>query len=241
MKTPVIVVPAGTFRLGGMVRESQPPGLRRPRRGDVRDGTGLATTTAGTYRLYGVAGDIEILVTAGRVPRTEKASPGREPPATVDFDLQLSRPRADVAGTYTLESPPPPSAVRCCRRKPEPDLTAVVAGGPRLTVVLEGSRFFADRGRTFNRFIGIAEPEPCHVLPQGTYDFYYSSYGPDVLEQLSDTTLFTMSGFALTTVSSAGLSGTLDGLIEAVQGTEPGRLQRIASCSSTGHQFVLSR
>ena len=43
-------------------------------------GQGLTTTTAGTYRLYGVAGDVDILVTAGRVPGTAKACPGREPP-----------------------------------------------------------------------------------------------------------------------------------------------------------------
>ncbi len=243
VKTPVIVVPPGTFRLAGIVRESNVPVFGA--RVEVTSGTGqgLTTTTAGTYRLYGVAGDVEILVTADGYLEQRKRVQVTSHLATVDFDLQLSGPRAEVGGTYTLRVTAAPE----CSAMLPPEartrtFTAVVRQeGPRLTVVLEGSRFFVDRGRTFNRFFGTAERSRVTFYISGPQDFYYSSYGPDVVEQLTDTTLFTMSGSALATVSSASVSGTLDGLVEAVQGNEPGRLQRIASCRSTAHPFVLSR
>jgi hypothetical protein len=108
-------------------------------------------------------------------------------------------------------------------------------------VTLENSRFFSESSRTFNRFSGFAGPNGASFYLTGPDDFYYSSYGSDVLEQLSDTTFYAMSGFVFTAVSATGLSGSLAGLIEFVQGTDPGRLQRIASCRSPNHQFVLAR
>ena len=125
-------------------------------------------------------------------------------------------------------------------------LTAVVRQeGPRLTVVLEGARFFVDCSRTFNRFSGTAEREPCHVLHKWTArtSMWTAATGPTWSEQLTDTTLFTMSGSVLATVSSAGVSGTLDGLVEAVQGNEPEGFPDncLLPRSPTGHQFVLSR
>jgi hypothetical protein len=243
VKTPVIVVPPGTFRLAGIVRESGVPVFDA--RVEVTSGTGqgLTATSAGTYRLYGVAGDIELLVTKDGYLEQRKRLQVANHLATADFDLQLSRPRVEVGGTYTLRVTAGPE----CSAMLPPEartrtFTAVVRqDGPRLDVVLEGARFFVDRGRTFNRFFGTAETSRVTFYISGPQDFYYSSYGPDVVEQLTDTTLFTMSGSALATVSSGGVSGTLDGLVEAVQGTQPGRLQRIASCRSTEHQFVLSR
>jgi hypothetical protein len=243
VKTPVIVVPPGTFRLAGLVRESSVPVFGA--RVEVTSGTGqgLATTTAGTYRLYGVAGDVEILVTGDGYLEQRKRLQVANHLATLDFDLQLSGPRAEVGGTYRLRVTAAPE----CGAMLPPEartrtFTAVVRQeGPRLTVVLEGSRFFVDRSRTFNRFFGTAERNRVTFYISGPQDFYYSSYGPDVVEQLTDTTLYTISGSVSATVSSAGVSGTLDGLVEAVQGNQPGRLQRIASCRSTGHQFVLSR
>ncbi|HEX2340614.1 MAG TPA: carboxypeptidase regulatory-like domain-containing protein [Vicinamibacterales bacterium] len=243
VKTPVIVVPAGTFRLAGIVRDSGVPVFGA--RVEVTSGTGqgLTATTAGTYRLYGVAGDIEVLVTADGYLEQRKRLQVANHLATVDFDLQLSRSRAEVGGTYTLRvtAAPECSAMLPPEARTRTFTAAVRQEGPRLSVVLEGSRFFVDRGRTFNRFSGTAVASHVTFYISGPQDFYYSSYGPDVVEQLTDTTLFTMSGSVVATVSSASVSGTLDGLVEAVQGNEPGRLQRIASCRSTGHQFVLSR
>ncbi|MGH9200604.1 MAG: carboxypeptidase regulatory-like domain-containing protein [Vicinamibacterales bacterium] len=243
IKDDVIVVPAGTYRLIGTLRESG--FLVSGARVEVTAGTGqgLAVTANGGYRLYGVAGDIEVRVTADGYQEQRKRLQVTSH-QTLDFDLILSRPRPDVSGTYTLTVTAAPE----CRAALPAETgirtyTAVVGqGGPRLTVTLEGSRFFVDRGRTFNRFGGTVEPSGATFYVTGPDDFYYSSYGLDVVELLTDTTFFAFSGSAATTVSSAGLSGTLTGPIETLQSTTtPGRFERIASCRSTGHQFVLSR
>ena len=79
------------------------------------------------------------------------------------------------------------------------------------------------------------------VFRLNQFDAYYN-YLPDVLEQLTTTTFFAFGGLAVTTVSPAGLAGTLDGTLETLQtSATPGRFVSVDSCRSTGHRFVLSR
>jgi hypothetical protein len=245
-KGDVIVVPVGTFRLRGIVGESGSARTLYRARVEVTAGIGqglAVTANGGGYRLHGVAGDIELRISADgyqelrtRVQVTKHDD--------LSFNLAPTGPRANVTGTYTLTVAVAPE----CRAALPPEAAtrsfqAVVdsSGTDNLTVRLENARFLKASSRTFNRFAGFSNPNGASFYLTGPDDFYYTSYGSDVLEQLSDTTLFTMSGYAVTTVSSRGLSGTLAGLIEVVQGTTPGRLQRIASCRSSSHEFVLTR
>jgi hypothetical protein len=242
----VIVVPAGTYRLIGAVRESDTFRVVLGARVEVMAGTGqglAATTRDGGYRLYGVAGDIEVRATADGYHELRKRLQVTHHDQSVPLDLILAAPRATVPGTYTLTVTAAPECRAVLPAEAGVRTYRAVVGqdGPRVTVTLEDSMFFAMHGRRFNRFVGFADPNGASFYLTGPDYFYYASYGADVLEQLSGTSLFTMSGSAVTRSSAAGLSGTLFGLIEVVQGTQPGRLQRLASCRSTEHQFVLSR
>lgn len=245
-KNDVIVVPVGTYRLRGIIGESGSARTLYRARVEVIAGIGqglAVTATSNGYSLHGVAGDIELLVSADgyQEVRTRVQVTKHD---NLSLYLIPTGPRANVAGTYTLSvtaAPecrgvlPPEAAMRTYRAIVAP------AGSDNLSVVLENARFFVERSRTFNRFGGFPNPNGASFHLSGPDNYYYSSYGPDVVEQISDTTLFTMSGFAVTVASAGGFAGTLAGLLEVVQGTVPGRLQKIASCRSTAHQFVLTR
>ena len=104
--TEVMVLPAGTYRLNGIVTESNAADAALG--GAVVEviggsGSGLSTTTRNDGRscLYGVSGEIQVRVTKGGYqPRTlSVAVSGHQ---TQDVDLAFLRPRPDLSGAYTL-------------------------------------------------------------------------------------------------------------------------------------------
>ncbi|MGH9313112.1 MAG: carboxypeptidase-like regulatory domain-containing protein [Vicinamibacterales bacterium] len=241
VRNDVIVVPAGTYRLAGTVRDAGVAVFGARVEVTTGPAQGLGVTANGAYRLYGVSGDTEVRVTKDGYQEQRKSLQVTSH-QTLDFDLILSRPRDEVAGTYTLTVA---AAAECRAALPEEarirTYTAVLSqDGPRLTVALEGSKFLVAGGRTLNSFGGTVEPNRVSFKLSEFYSYYYY-YLPDVLEELTATTFLAVSGSATTTVSPTGLSGTLNGPIETLQGVGSGRFDRVTSCRSTGHQFVLSR
>src|SRR5262245_45213309 len=97
----VLVMPPNTYRLTGVVREAGLP-IAGATVEVVRSPTPLSSTTdgGGTYRLFGVAGDVEIRASKNgyneRVNRLIVSSN-----TSSDFELSQAR-RADVFGSYEL-------------------------------------------------------------------------------------------------------------------------------------------
>jgi hypothetical protein len=99
VKSNVLVLPTGTYRLAGTIRDTGVPIV------DVRvevthgPGTGLATTANPLYRLYGVAGDTEIRVTKNgyREERKRIQVTGHE---TLDIELVPSTPRPNARNLH---------------------------------------------------------------------------------------------------------------------------------------------
>jgi hypothetical protein len=242
----VIVVPAGTYRLTGRLTEAGSSLMVVNARVEVTAGIGqgLTTTAHGIFRLYGVAGDVEIRVTADgyQEHRQRIRVTGH---VSVDFSLTLARPRSEITGTYTLRVT---AAAECRTNLPAEALTRTYTAvleqrrNGNVAVELRAAQFVVNRSRTYNRFNGFVQASSVRFYIEGPLGYYYGSYGPDVVEQLSESTYFTMSGSAVVDFSSAGaVSGMLDGLIETVRSGVPGSFERIASCRSSQHQFVLSR
>lgn len=241
----VIVVPAGTYRLTGRLTESGSTVTPVNARVDVTAGIGqgLSTTAYGGFRLYGVAGDIEIRVTAdGYYEERRRLHVASH--QQVEVALTLSRPRSEVSGNFTLRVT---AAPECRASLPAEAITRTYTAvlqqqSSWVNVELGGARFVVNGNRTYNRFGGNIQSIWVRFYIEGPLDFYYASYGPDVVEQLTDTTFFTMSGVAQSDFSSGGVvAGLLDGLVETVRSGVPGRLERIASCRSSRHEFVLTR
>jgi len=236
-KSDVVVVPAGTYRLSGNVRDAGVPVADAEVVVSSGPAQGLRTSSAGNYKLYGVVGDSEIRVTKGGYDVAVKRV-NMSTHQVLDFDLTLLNPRDAVAGTYTLTITAAPE----CASKLPPDFLsrtyrAVVAqDGPRLTVKLEGA-FFKKNGQAFDHFSGTVEPSRVMFQMYEGFDYYGFLYDfPDLIEEVSQA-LLAISGSAMTTSSPGGRSGTLNGSFAIYDGG----LRLSQSCRSAAHRFELAR
>jgi hypothetical protein len=238
VKGGVMVIPQGTYRVSGAVRDAGLPvfGARVEVAGGPAQGLGV--TANGDYRLYGVAGDVELRATReGYRANTKRLRITSH--QVVDFDLELSAPRKVIAGRYTLTIA---AADECRAALPEEargrTYTAVLTQtGPSLRGTLEGAEFFVESSGTLNRFSGTVQPNQVTFRLSPPFDYIF--YLPDVLERLPTpaSTYLAIVGDVVTTESSGRRSGALSGVIE----TMDANFRRLVSCRSRNHQFVLSR
>ena len=183
----ILVLPSGTYRLVGLVGESDSP--TSPVVGaqvDVVGGLpGLSTMTGpdGRYRLYGVPAVAEMRVTkAGYEPAVQRLSLSDH--QTQNFTLALSAARVNLAGTYTLTISAP---AECLDKLPQEVWTrrytaTVTQSGPVLDVSLSGAAFVLDDTGKGDRFRGRIEPGRV-VFTLAYPDFYYYRTFPDILEE----------------------------------------------------------
>jgi len=179
----IIVVPTGTYRLSGVVREEGLPmaGVRVEVVAGAGQGFVAVTNVFGEYVFWGVAAAIEVRVTRDGYQEQRKSLQITSH-QTLDFDLIPSRPRAEVAGTYTLTVT---AAAGCRAMLPEGArirtyTAAVRQDGPRLTVTLEGPRFYSQGTRLLNSFRGTevtGGPAAGLVTTSNNFDGSYRLYG----------------------------------------------------------------
>jgi hypothetical protein len=161
-----------------------------------------------------------------------------------NFVLTPSTPLSDLSGTYRLTIG---AAAACREQLPEEARTrtynaVLTMEGRRVTVRLEGAKFYVNVYGNGNRFSGVVDPNRV-TFTLNSYDdsmgdgFYY----PDVFEELAPATALAVMGVAVVTPSATSLSGTLNGSIERLREEGPYRFSPQAACGSTGHQFVLTR
>ena len=244
----VMVIPDGTYRLTGAVNEAGLPVSQATVAVITGTGTGLTTTTdsQGAYRLYGVAGPVQVQV----------SKPGYDPvtnTATISSDNVLDFPNLSetggppaLAGTYSLSIVAagdcftigtPPLATPDRQRT----YTAVVTeSGPNLQVTLSGAPFRIQNGKG-NQFTGRASPDHASFTlgDSGGYDYYYYKTvgSPDVVEQLPADASLSFWGTVDATVSSAGISGAFTGNIVTYSTTT---MKLTESCASGHHQFTMT-
>ncbi len=178
----VIVVPAGTFRLAGIVDEpGTPPGPVVDARVEVIGGpaAGLSTTTAtdGRFRLYGVAGDTTIQITKdGYQTQTQRVNVA-DHNQVLTVSLPLVRPRSDFSGTYSLTI----TAAATCQLPDAVETRTYTAAltqqGPALEATLTGSNFALSKNGRGARFRGRVEPTRI-VFSISQYSSYYYYAGP---------------------------------------------------------------
>ena len=237
-KSDVIVAPAGTYRLSGNVRDGGVPVVDAEVVVISGPAQGLSTRSAGNYKLYGVVGDSEIRVTKGGYDEAVKRI-NVSAHQVLDFDLTLINPRDTVAGTYTLSIT---AAPECASKLPAAFLSrtykaVITQDGPRLTVKLEGATFFKTGGQSFDHFSGTVEPTRVTFQMQEGFDYYGFLYEfPDLFEEVSQS-LLAIGGSAVTTASSGGRSGTLNGSFAIYDGGQ----RLIQTCRSPDHRFELAR
>jgi hypothetical protein len=248
--TVVTVLPPNTYRLTGKVLESGLPVQGATATVIGGSATGLSATTdyGGQYRLYGVAGGVQIKV----------AKPGYEDIAktvTVSGDDVLDFPEARqigslpvASGTYvlTLEAdhdcstapsaynvpPLPPQA------RPRRTYSAQVAqDGPMLSVSMPPEQFPAPS----NQFSGRIHPGSVEFVFGDGY-LYYGPYNA-ITERLSATQAISFAGFIRAELVGSGFIGPLDGVIQMFEVSDgaipPYRL--IGQCRAPNHRFTMTR
>lgn len=247
---PVIVLPDGTYRLIGVVRESDTMSPILGARVEARAGgqTVIATQTdsTGKFTLYGVPSGAELRVTRdGYLTHAETVTLTDH--GSINLTLALSAARPDLSGLYTLTVGPatcsnPTSVLDAALRRRTYQAT-VTQNGAQLRVTLSGAEFRQIRGVAANAFNGTFEPSSAsfRLTPPDYYYLYANnSARPDVVEEFADTVGLLIAGTATTTLSSTGMTGTLNGLIESYRGliatTAP-----TARCVSSSIPFALTR
>jgi hypothetical protein len=242
----VVVVPAGTYRLVGLVSDAELPALHvAGARVDVTPGSLSATTGYdGRFQLYGVPADVEVRVTAeGYQPVAQRMHLGEH--ATRTFQLAPAVSRPDFTGAYTLAL----DAVGGCTPLPA-ELqhrrydAVVTQHGFELDVTLTESRFALDqtgKGRRFSGEAGVAGAT--FVLDAySEYDWWYGYQAvyPSLAERISDGTVLVVDGRATTFRSGSGLSGELDGAFRRWDSRFPQVGYSLGFCSSARHRFTLT-
>jgi hypothetical protein len=241
-----MVIPDGTYRLVGTVNEAGLPVTSATVSVVTGTGSGLAATTdyQGQYRLYGVAGPVQVQVSKLGYDAVTNT-------ATISTDDVLDFPNMSetggpptIAGTYSLSI----VAAGDCHVINTPPLatpyrnrtyTAVVTeSGPVVTVTLSGANFVIANGRG-NKFAGRVTPGHVSFTLGDTgsyaYYYYYTVGSPDVVEQLDANSFLSFWGTVDAPLSPAVIAGSFYGNIVTYTGTK-----LTESCASNHHQFTMT-
>ncbi|HXG70493.1 MAG TPA: carboxypeptidase-like regulatory domain-containing protein [Gemmatimonadaceae bacterium] len=241
----ILVVPKGTFRLSGNVRESGVAIANVTLTVISGVGEGLTTKSRsdGFYALYGVSGPVRVDAKKdGYLTGTQRLDVTAH--RTYDFDMAPERPRNDYRGTYTLTISAPscrftsgtfPDAAR--RRVYTANVTQE---GPRLTVTLSDADFIVTNGRG-NSFVGFVDTTDVITfsLSDRDFDYYYSYLDYDIAERF-DAGALLVGGIASARGTATAISGTLRGSIQIASRPAPyGPF--VSACHSDKHGFEMVR
>jgi len=235
----VFVLPAGTFRLYGHLNERR--SRDKPLTGarvevTTGAGAGLFTTadSKGVFYLYGVSGETSLRITMeGYSQATHTINVVDHQWITIEVPFLGINP--DLSGTYTLTI----TAASDCgiglgeAKLPEEvrvrSYTATVQqDGSTLWVTLSGLGISSAQG-----FYGRVEPAGAAFLLTNPDD------GQPIGERLTTSRALLIEGSAVVAAGpEARLTGTLSGELRLF---ETPSWKPIAWCSSTNHEFVLSR
>jgi len=250
-ETVVVILPPNTYRLTGKVLESGLPvqGATATVIGGSDSGLSSTTDYQGQYRLYGVAGSVQIKVAKSGYEDVAKA-------VTVTADDVLDFPEARQAGaipllsgTYSVtlqadnDCSTAPSAYNTPPLPPDGRQRRIYSvqvdqDGPSVSVSLPAPQFAAPS----NHFSGRIHP--------GTVEFVFGDgylyYGPDdaITERLSATQAISFQGFVHAARSGSALIGPLDGAIQLFEISDSGSgrpiHKLIGQCRAPNHRFTMT-
>ena len=241
----ILVLPRGTFRLSGSVKESGFPISNATVTVISGVETGLSTVSGfeGFYALYGVSGPVQIQIKKeGYLNRIESLNMNGH--QTVDFQVVAERARSDYRGVYSLTI----SAASPCRfssgtfpdsAKRRTYTAAVTQDGPGLRVALSDADFIVFNGRG-NSFTGFVETTEAISFVIGQDFYYYYSGVYDIAERF-ETTALVINGLVSTKGTSGSISGTLNGSIEVARTLIPPFFSFSGRCYSDAHLFEMTR
>lgn len=230
------VIPEGTFILSGAVRE---PG-NVPLNGvsiEVVEGAqaGRSTIANGSYRLYGVVGDMKVRATKdGYTVQVLSVSVTRD--QTLDFELRPLVAPAPIAANYRLDLTvsgrcfPWSDAVR------NRTYSAEIAQDAALVLVTLSDATFVNDPRLGlrNKFSGRVSGDTVEFTLDSDYYYYYAN-DFDLIEVIAPGTTLGIAGRATAKATGQTLSAPLTGTVVLTEGN------RATYCHATDHQLVFTR
>jgi carboxypeptidase family protein len=237
----ILAVPDGTFKLTGRVTEGgfPIPEVNVIVIAGLGQGTSALSAADGSFTLLGVGG--RILLQAKKDGYANKIDELTVTASdTHDIEIKADRPRANLAGDYSLTI-----AAGCSGNSlnamPESARSrtyeaSVTQNGPSLKVVLSGADF------RVNSFDGGVEPTGDVAFTVGTQGFYYYYYGldPGIIERVTPTMELSVAGHVAARVNPTGISGNLEGSLQITE-RNGNQFRFVTNCFSNTHQFAMQR
>jgi len=249
----VMVVPPGTYRLAGTVRDTdQPvPGASVTVTSGQGAGASAVTNSLGQYVVYGVAGEVELTVTRfNYIAVTHQVAVDHDDVFDITDFTVAGVPK--IAGTYALTitagadcTPYPAGMPLPPANELQRTYTATVTqSGTKATVTLSGADFAIQNGLG-NQFFGdISNGNVYFSLRNTGGDYYYTinTVGrPDVVERVSSGHLLAIWGYAQAVASSGGMDSQLwGGLVEFDASPNGSPTKPVSSCYSDHIRFQLT-
>lgn len=239
----ILVQPEGTYRIIGSVREASAPTVPiLGARVEVLAGSNFAITdSTGQYRLYGVAPESTIRITAPGYETLDEAVTltGN---VTRDFGLNTDGPRLALNGPYTLAIDMVGSCALSSAVQHRTYDAMLTTTGTLVEVALTEPRFNLDPAGKGSRFTGrLLGGGATFTLDYWGDGYWYDYQYPNLVERLSDNTNLVVEGNATTTGTAAGLSGTLNGAFTQWGSQFPSlSASYIGGCYSNVAQFRLT-
>lgn len=213
---PVMVVPANTFALSGIVRQTAYPvaGAKvEVVSATIGDGMSVLTDAQGHFDLFGIAGAVKLRIGRDDYHATFRTFDVSRDEA-VEVELEPSDALPVLRGAYLVTF----SMAACAKGEDFPrelrtrTYQATVTGeGDRLDVRLSGATFVVSRGHGDNFSIGVMPAEYVLDLSANDVSYYYGSFAWDVYEQVNKSQAIAIYGTGRATGTTQRLAGELDG------------------------------
>jgi hypothetical protein len=237
----VLMLPSGSFILRGRINEPGNLPISNARF-EVVDGppAGQFTMTNynGAYELYGLSGDVRVIVTKERyVAQTRSVSMTQD--RVLDFEILPVVPPIAISGNYRLTFT---ASERCAKQLVDEARTRtyralINQNQASVEVLLSDANFALDPydGSPWNSFQGRIEANSVT---------FFTPFYVEVVEQLSATTYLAIAGVGTATATLPTMSGGFNGALslwEAPNGYYATERRQVASCYASDHQFTFMR
>jgi hypothetical protein len=243
----ILIVPAGTFKLSGLLSSDGAPINGALVQVTAGIGAGLSSSTeSGYYRLYGVAGTIQLTFTHPLFETiTQTVTVNSNTVLDLNMVLIKPLPNFDLEGTYTFRVTADPAcptagdgALPAMVRERQYTAKISLGGGlpSGLTVALSDANFDS---ASFNRFVGQLVPYGASFYVNDP-EYYYNGYR-DIAEALPDGHVYLPSGTINVSPSGKDFVGSLSGSIRVGTlpiGRDVGTI--VAQCTSTHHSVTFT-
>jgi len=239
----MLVLPQGTFKLSGVVADAGIglEGVTVEVIGGTGEGLKTQTDSAGTYRLYGVAGSVrlhlkrdgynnlieQILVNANNSANLSMSFAGQRPKLAGTYDVTFTVQGTCFGGTF-----PPAARTRRYTGTVEQD-------GPRLSVLLSGAEFIVTN-ELGDRFTGTAAGGRL-TFEIGDDYYYYTPLGPNAIFERFPPTALVINGIATASETPTGVSGTMVGIVGLTRSAVFPFVPVTTECYSNQHGFEMVR